>query len=470
MIYSAFLLIAVLSCYYLVICSSSSLSPLSVDFNSISFIPANSFQGHAQTCLLHNLQPLQLSSFIVPGFSWNASTVSYVVMVLLGKSLFSSSSQGLTGCCAPGLWCKKDTNQCFTSSFGSSFSNYGWLTNDNNSVPYFSCWDPVSSGFSALLSFPVEVGSATTSLDSSQLQLRGINFGNQDDLAVSLLGQSCSNLEVGYCKSCASSGDCPVGQTCFTAMDSGKSYCTPLCAGNHDTSCPCNQVCYSTRNSADLLTSLCLPLKGYSTFCSAVEDLDYLFCNANNAMYSTYATSSTVDNFEVATSLQGVSYSQPSSLTTMHCSSNHQCFDGNICTTDSCELGKCHYQRVINCSSIEQSIREQYTPYNYNPYILSSSSIQSSYFSDILRYGKLSKTSNTTLQGSETIRLPWSTLYFGNLINQASIVPFGLLSLPPYGNCYSTYHEVNLSPFVRLLFVLFLSFCLCCSVFSFLLP
>jgi hypothetical protein len=442
MIYSAFLLVyfVVLACFLFSISFSSSVSPLLVPFNSISFIPANNFQAHAQTCLLHNLEPLQVSSFIVPGFSWNASTVSFVVTTLLGKSLLSSSSQGLFGCCASGLWCKRDSDQCFTSSFGSSFSNYGWLTNDNNSVPYFSCWDPLSFSFSTS---PIEISSVATSAETSQLKMRGKGFGNQDDLAVSLNGQSCSNLEVGHCKTCGSSDDCPTGQTCFTAMGSGESYCTALCAGNRDASCPCNQVCFPTRNSAGLLTSLCLPENGYSSLCSANGNLDYLVCNANNTMYST----SSADVCDLETPLQGVSFLNPSSisLTSKQCSSNSQCIDGNICTVDSCDItsGRCHYHTIVNCSSIEQTIREQYTPYDFHPYIISSSSIQSAFLSDILQHGKLSEKTNIILQSSEMIQLPWSTLYFGNLINQVSIVPFGVLSLPPYGNCYSTYHEVS---------------------------
>jgi hypothetical protein len=136
----------------------------------------------------------------------------------------------------------------------------------------------------------------------------------------------------------------------------------------------------------------------------------------------------------------------------MQCVTAVDCYDGNVCTKSSCIKGVCQTTSLDpNCLSISQDIRENITPYGYFDFALVNNQVQQSQFlSDVLTYGKSADefVNIRSLQVNyEQIVLPFSLLYFGNLINQFFITPFGAVLAPPTGFCNSNeVSPVLLSP------------------------
>eukprot|EP01040_Poterioochromonas_malhamensis_P006655 gene6655-7170_t len=439
----------------------------------IAFLIAPAGQGQAQTCVrsTSKLQPFNMDNF---DFNWNLTTMTYVVEQMLYKKVYmQGNSPGINGCCAPGLWCKGD--YCFTQSFGPKFMNYGWLPNDNTSAPVFTCSSPSLVGANLNIT-------SVTSDSSGQLTMSGRGFGTDaGSLKVETVAQSCGNVQLCNCKQCSDVGDCPTGSACYpvsaqsNSANSGSKYCFPVCTGINDRSCPCNQACSSQYDSAGVLTSLCLPtdMSKYLTTCINNRIPDTLTCSAIPSLLS--ATQYNVYNTEISTSTLGDYYRlSGSTINTYTCSLDSQCYDGNICTKDACVSGNCVYTRVSGCSSTQQTVREQYTPYNYYSLYMNATSSQTLFKSQMMQFGSLviitSSTStnvqpshhntnssnsggddddstslasiqhydndNTTASGSVD-QMSWNFLFFGNLINTFQITNYGAIALPPVGYCTS---------------------------------
>jgi hypothetical protein len=159
-------------------------------------------------------------------------------------------------------------------------------------------------------------------------------------------------------------------------------------------------------------------------------------CNANTTVFTPYTQ---VNNsyVEISTPPYGDYYRyNAKTLNSFQCTSDQQCFDGNVCTMDKCSQGNCLYQPAGNCQSIDQNIREQITPYNYYGIVLPDSwDSQNEFMQQMIAIGN-EVTYDLTSLSNTAINLPFSLLFYGNLIKQASISwNRGLVMIPPYSSC-----------------------------------
>jgi hypothetical protein len=403
------------------------LSLVNAQTESITFVVASAGQGHAHACLHNNLQPIEVSG------AWNATRMKAVVEDQLGRTVSAGSAThlGIKGCCSPSLWC--NSTECFTQSFGSQFVNYGWLPENTAFAPIFSCWQPPQNFSVNLL---VGIASVSSSADSAQVQMLGTGFGTDPkEIIVDVAGKTCSNVELWNCRQCSSSKPCPVGMACYGVPggDGDTAYCFPVCAGAGDLSCPVNQHCANTQDIYSTSTPLCLPQGDYAkvfvTNCKSGYS-DLLTCNANTSFSSAVNALVPSTQFDLSTTLAGDNYN--SSYTTHPCLSNTDCYDGNICTSDSCQSGNCIYQSSGDCESITQSIREQYTPYQYEQIFVQDISMQKTFMSGMQAHGDNIELRSGSSAATTQMELPFKFLYFGNVISELTIVwDQGLILLPP---------------------------------------
>ena len=119
------------------------------------------------------------------------------------------------------------------------------------------------------------------------------------------------------------------------------------------------------------------------------------------------------------------------------CIKDSDCFDGNLCTVDSClSTNICSHKVDSNCNSVAQTTIERLAPYLY--YSFSIPNINQNAFVDYIRLkGALSSVSYVDEYPLDRVKLPFSFPFFGNLINQVLLSPNGGLILPPLGECDS---------------------------------
>ena len=176
--------------------------------NDVQWILAESGETPAQACIRNNLNVLFAESNAIP---WDQAALSTVAddILGLGISTNSSVSYGISGCCAPGMWC--DSTGCFTQSFGEAFSNYGWLNGDISSVPVYACRGTATGNGSLISSAQFQTnGSLVDVLGSSNSFTFPDGIPLQGVTEMFIYSESCSNVEVCNCKDClADPSVCP---------------------------------------------------------------------------------------------------------------------------------------------------------------------------------------------------------------------------------------------------------------------
>jgi hypothetical protein len=408
---------------------SGLISSHSMTLAHIKWILGNSNESHTECCQRNLLQPLDMKKVDV---QWNQSTIEYVVYSVLNLSLNKDNAYGIKGCCSPSLWCQNNT--CYTQSYGQHFDNYGPLVGNSQARPVYSC-SGSSSGSVGLTGY--SIASATS---SAKLNLLGIGFGYADNnLEAYVSGYRCHNAATCNCPACSASVSCPIGMSCLltstSSYISSTGFCYKACAGAGDQSCACSQVCRNAENIYGIAVSACLPTDSNAINSCHVAGGSQLQCDANSALFSFDNSSSKELALSLVVGSDGnrleVSYNNAKS-----CLSNNTCFDGNICTLDTCINNYCVYMLLSECSSALSTIQEHYTPYTYDTVIYTNSSDHDAASIAILKASssyKIVKNSDS----SATIKLPFRILFFGNVVDELRIYGNGIVAFPPYSRCAS---------------------------------
>ena len=157
------------------------------------------------------------------------------------------------------------------------------------------------------------------------------------------------------------------------------------------------------------------------------------------------------------------------------CINNIECYDGNICTINTCTSGQCVTEYVDGCSTSSHELQERSTPYSYLSALSTNTSHRQQEFVDFITArgqlmgeytpGSIYMTSDTDGGDDTIIDIPAEQQfnYFGTKMTQMSVSPQGVLSLPPIPYCSSTTHEIVVSilclRFLIILYTLYSTLC-----------
>lgn len=412
---------------------------ISVRASDVHWITANPGESQADSCLRNGLDPLYMGDY---DLNWNVTVFQDVVINILNRTIDNSNNPyGLRGCCAPGLWC--DNGVCFTQGFDSEFSNYGWLSGDTTSTPVYTC---------TTASTPAITLTAAI-ISEGTLTIAGTGFASSESTTSAYVyGERCDSLETCNCWTCnAANTACPPGHLCFQYNSDYQPYCFLLCSGPEDTSCPCGQTCMRAFGEGASTTSLCITNTNYAEHVSTCSHYpNKAQCSAARAYQTAHVTES-LDDDSYAVSMtvgsEGAVLTQETSesntLQDGFCKSDTDCFDSNLCTTDTCNTGTalCSYTTVDGCNSILPTITARQSPYMYYTYYSHSAAVattQASSVATLLSDGTWSSVSGHDDYPLQEIALPFEVVFFGNLATTAYISANGQLALPPEPVCGSS--------------------------------
>ena len=391
-------------------------------------------EGHEKTCSRNLGLPVP-KSYIYP-VSWNFAAL-VAVSHSLNRSITSSAHYGIKGCCSPGMWC--DESGCFTHSYG-IFANFGWLNDNIYSVPVFSCFLE-SKGVSPLISSAI--------YNDGSLTLAATNIlGDVGTTSISIGTESCDFLKVcnsHQCKECADN-PCPVDSVCL--VDQGNARCYMFCGGSSDAACPCGSFCDTVVVGYDSNRRISLSLCTYEYFfshtgstCPSSDNYHetIIKCESPRASQRTATIATSVVSLSVGTGLQFLPATGQENLPPRAwCKYNFDCFDGSICTSDTCDNGFCRYSSIEGCDSIPQSVRERTAPYVYNMYSQQLVALQQSNFEYQMEImGSIHYVTPDSNHIIATVALPFAFSYFGSIVQSLSVMTSGVISLPPVpsGDC-----------------------------------
>lgn len=367
---------------------------------------------------------------------WNVEAFIDVVVNKLGRKVDrAAGSTGLLGCCVPGLWCGADG--CFTQGYGPSFRNYGWLSNVTQAFPVFACSNDTTSS--------TDLAITSQSFSKGKLIVSGKGFQWDESSIRTMIGSEvCYEPELCYseiCNVCSASNPCPVGSICLTFAAEGTSFCFTSCEGLTDKSCPCDFSCYGIKigEGTDELF-VCAPerLRSNGNLCSNHVATDELRCRAPGMLQHPSLLSNKNTTMALSIAGDGDSEAIGTVLTvTSVCNSNSDCYDGNLCTIDKCEVGGvCSYQPIDSCGSIPDATKERSAPYVYYSHFSRNNSELFAFFvtqMDLL--GDASPAEKLDDYPLTYVNLPFKIVYFGNLVTKAAISPNGVVGLEPLREC-----------------------------------
>jgi hypothetical protein len=401
-------------------------------------------ESQATTCLRNELVPVP--KIFNDNSNWNYTTFNAVVK-LLNQSISPNSTYGINGCCSPGMWC--DKTGCFTQSYG-SFANFGFLNGNSEAMPVYSCYLPFEPS-------TITVNTAYYEY-SGKLLVQSFNLDAvEESISASVGGESCNNLQFcnsNQCRSCLTTS-CPQDSECV--LDSGSPNCYMYCAGPGDESCPCGSYCdtvtlYNGQSKKLDVLSLCT----YSSFslifgstCPGNQNLDAVKCQAPRAAQKSLSKQRSI--LSIASD-KAVASITPIVQSTNLCYADSHCFDGNICTIDSCKSGYCSYISVDGCDSTIQAVRERVAPYTYSSYSQSSMYLKHLQFErQVSSNGNMIQVDSTSPFHLQTVALPFNFDFFGVKTNSLTVNYDGSVSLPPIVACDATQSISN----VRLSYLIF---------------
>jgi hypothetical protein len=429
-------------------------------------------ESHAMAC--RRAGALPISSDIDSQnirITWNADKVAEVAK---GLDCYNAEDwRPLQGCCTPGLWFNKESGQCFTHLYSTTFANYGWFDSDN--FPVYSCSMPTND-----TSGSISIDSAYYSSTTESVAIYGSGISSLSPY-IELGNQFCSNSQVcgDICLSCQSNEDaCSVGSICLDMWGNGHR-CYPYCAGDEDTSCPCGSTCITvsvhSQDTSDARNiQICLPIEkgdqyyydndaaceAFSKVGSNGSPLESVTCKLPTissilpytVLKSKYSKVDMAAVEVTITSGQNNFGSTEYPLTELKtllasCINDADCFDGDICTIEHCsqDEGKCIVVRQADCVSSSRAIQQQQTPYKYLMYTKNAPQ-KIADFEERMRCRNVSNSdcfvdwSQSTISSvddypSQTVALQFDFPYFGNVFSTVSLNPNGLLQLPPVLPC-----------------------------------
>ena len=406
---------------------------LRASHSKIVFRLSNGTESQVEMCSRLGLVPAGLSSG--DRIVWNLGQVEAVTRFLHRRV----AKRVVVGCCAPGLWCNRE--ECFTQSLSGFFSNSAEVIADYS--PVFTCQGNRSNSLDShvsALTFSAEDATVDFSLtdvgtDSSQLQ---VSLGSKPCHFAEL----CSRV----CSPCALNSDCPSDSLCVG--DGYSSHCFAHCGGEGDESCPCNQSCLTVAINAGLETHilhLCAPhpfkdsfslsqgaCKGYSSNTSVIEcSTNAFFSSPNRSNISKYSVSLYIGGNN--SSHIGVDYIATPSFT---CQENRQCDDGDVCTLNWCEDGRCWQRRLDSeCVSTILDVQENVHPKDYFVILQRNQHASQDRFLDSMHRLGTTSIASKSFDAPELVDLGFKFLYFGNLVDRLAISPNGLLLVPPFLPC-----------------------------------
>eukprot|EP01041_Mallomonas_annulata_P001975 gene1975-3841_t len=389
-----------------------------VDLYGYNWVVAMPGESHAKSC-----QRIGLHITEVRDIEWNRTIYENVVNGLHFQN-DSLIAIGVQHCCIPGLWC--GPSGCFTSSYNEQFSNYGWLSNDYENFPVFSC-----------KSYDLETIALidTVSIHQNALvTISGYNFDNDgNNIKVSVSGEQCTNIEMcsDVCQSCAID-PCPKDSICLIGKYTEN--CFIYCAGINDKSCPCNTFC--EKELVSLYTRLG-PIAIPVHLCTPNSFLTYT--NYNTDVCSKYDNG--LDELQCVLS-QEKQYLQHKYYENSNSNSNN-----NNQTTIISNIYKMSTLEPVsvNCpTSISYEIRSQQTPFTYKIFKLKSNIYAKMDFeSKIIQSGYRSSVSYVDDYPVETYDFRFPFIYFGNLIKKFAINPNGAIHLSPIPRCNGEYNSIT---------------------------
>jgi len=393
-------------------------------------------ESYPQACQRRSLDTLPINNNSY--FTWNESTFRRVVDEMLGMQSWKYN-YGIEGCCVTGLWCFTN-NTCFTQGYGRDFSNYGWLLSDGtaDARPVYSCIASRDNAYKFNSWKSLQTVESSAGLVVCDISLNGMELtlnSSTDSDAVLLSpsstayigGNACGNIEVCRSIACKGDEDCPVSNMCF------ENYCAPICSvyiEKGDMSCACDYTC--TAPSSTSTFGVCLPR-------STGVGTNVMTCNSSKLVDTSWIM---VDG-RVSTTLSIVTDQlQVHDITVdnkahAYCNSDVDCQDGDVCTEDKCDMDRryCSYSFLPNCDSTDPVIRERSTTFAYHSFYSAVEAIasnQSVAVSFLMRNGQLSSTSNVDGKPEQAIHLPFSFVFFNNIVDMAYISPKGMIILPPH--------------------------------------
>eukprot|EP00602_Paraphysomonas_sp_CaronLab_P011682 CAMPEP_0185038772 /NCGR_PEP_ID=MMETSP1103-20130426/34848_1 /TAXON_ID=36769 /ORGANISM="Paraphysomonas bandaiensis, Strain Caron Lab Isolate" /LENGTH=726 /DNA_ID=CAMNT_0027577361 /DNA_START=746 /DNA_END=2926 /DNA_ORIENTATION=+ len=138
------------------------------------------------------------------------------------------------------------------------------------------------------------------------------------------------------------------------------------------------------------------------------------------------------------------------------CTSDMNCHDDSMYTSDTCEYGSCSYEPYTQSldepsgqmstpfGSVYPAITERSTPFTYVTFIADDMISEQDLFESTVRLtGKLSSVSDVDDFPVEYMPLNFPFTFFGNTVNDIGINPNGLISLPPYVPCFALAGTLN---------------------------
>lgn len=387
------------------------------------WVVANRGESQARTCARsgHAVTDSDVS------IQWNASVVKSVVDIL-GRNFSSKATEsGLYSCCVSGLWC--DETGCYTGGFSDNFQNYGWL-NDKTAVPIYTC----SSATASVSDITV----TATSLTPAGLTIQGTNFGSpQSVVDVNINGETCANVEVVNVLNSCPNPVCPLGSLCIYNGQSHRCYIS--CANALDRSCPSDFTCREVALSLSAAIFLCTT---DSKIYYSPNSYDVLTCSATRAYQEQYELNDAPYNYSLQSEAEVfIDVSSETPQYAAWCKTDSDCYDGDICTSDSCNSGTgfCVFEDMImtGCSSTLLGTQERRSPYMYLSYELPPLPADeiSSFVDKLKSRGTLSTASGSDDAPSEPLVMPFNFTFFGNVVQEFSVNPDGFLMLPPRQSC-----------------------------------
>lgn len=430
------------------------------DFKStsnVSWVIAQPGESHALACQRVKSKPLSDS---ILNLNWNISVMNEIVIYHLNlKSL------GIRGCCTPGLWC--DQTGCFTQYLGTTFRNIGWMNNYTKASPVFSCTDSDSSMTMDLITLNTDESFIHRNVVKLKFDFNHLENDNQvndehlreiisSSLQLTAKEEVCPNPKLcnnNICKPCDLQNSCSIDNVCL--ITGGSSSCFQFCSSGMDSTCPCGTRCDTvnvfSRDKREIITvNLCTPLP-FSTLkkekiCQGFRSGSTLQCQMPRLGLTTGVKPVDIDNIDTTglyipidliTGDSAIYHmDMPYSLDSLSCEIHADCSDGNVCTIDRCMNHRCEFESISECDSIANDVMWQQSPMTYLPVFHENMTLSQTQFQSLIKTrGKLSSISNIDDSPVDSMALPFSFVYFGNLVNKIALNPNGILTLPPIFPC-----------------------------------
>lgn len=418
------------------------------------FVLAHQKESPAQTCHRCGLS-LTSPSHTNESASWSMEVLLRAVLAV-NQSL---SSKPVQGCCVSGLWCRSPSGhfpgECFTQSLLEPFVNFGFLPNDETSLPVYACYRRSSP----LSTLPLNI---THTLNHSTLSLvllsdKMSRISEDESVALTVDSRSCPRVDrcSPTCQSCEESTDCPLGSMCLG--DGHHSFCFLYCGGRYDASCPCGQTCHPlavmTRTGHTVLHACApYPFSFANSLrqgaCRGCADTVQIQCHS---VFSGQ-TNGSFTSVDISVGLTAPQSTILDSFSNMiwvpnQCSKAEDCFDNDICTVDACVENQC-FHSVLETPCRSAATNPHLGVVNPNTYATikyTNMDDEQRGFSLLLLERGIVSHDSYSKELEEISDLGFSFFFFGNRVTSLAINPRGFLQLSPILPCSDTTISIEVS-------------------------